>query len=152
MQRTLLARGAAAVALAAALPLALSGCDSLDLLQHQVSGTAASTRALELAWRTPASEPEWIPADATRIRYVAATGGAADASPATVRADTSSGLPASCAVIERRSLDSFGPTWAPRAFPDRVERCGNWAVMWVDGGWFGWTPLAPSERTAKPVG
>ena len=39
--------------------------------------------------------------------------------------------------------------WAPKSFPDRVDRCGNWAVMKVSGGWFGWTPLAPSEVAAN---
>jgi hypothetical protein len=110
------------------------------------SGTVASPAALAHAWRTPASEPDWVPADATGIRFVAATGGSADASPASVRVVTASALPDSCTTIPRRSLDSFGEDWAPSSFPDTVSRCGNWAVMRVDDGWFGWTPLAPAER------
>lgn len=140
----------AAVSLAVALPLSLTGCtDLIGSLQRQTEGTAKDPRALELAWRTPASEPSWIPADARRIRWVAATSGPADATPATVRVDTGTALPADCTEIERRSLDSFGPEWAPGAFPDRVERCGDWAVMKVDGGWFGWTPLTPEEASAR---
>lgn len=133
------------IVLIAALPLALTGCSMGDALNHQTSGTAATTTALEQAWQTPASQPEWIPADAKDIRYIAGTGGSADQSPATVRVTTASGLPDTCTEIERRSLDSFGEPWAPTTFPDRVERCGNWAVMKVDDGWFGWTPLAPGE-------
>jgi hypothetical protein len=134
-----------ALALAAALPLLLAGCSVEDALHRQTSGTADSRAALQQAWRTPASQPDWVPADATDIRYIAATGGAADRSPASVRVATASALPDTCTTIERRSLESFGEDWAPPKFPDRVERCGNWAVMRVHGGWFGWTPLAPSE-------
>jgi hypothetical protein len=135
-----------AVALVAALPLLLSGCSVADALHHQTSGTAATPAALAQAWRTPASQPDWVPADSADIRYIAATGGSADESPASVRVTTSSALPAGCTPIARRSLDSFGESWAPAKFPDTVERCGNWAVMKVRGGWFGWTPLAPDER------
>ena len=134
-----------AAAVAVLVPVLLTGCGISDALHHQTSGTAATPAALEMAWHTPASEPDWVPADATGIRFVAATGGSADRSPASVRVTTTSPLPADCTEIERRSLDSFGEDWAPSKFPDRVERCGNWAVMPVDGGWFGWTPLAPSE-------
>jgi hypothetical protein len=136
-----------ALAVAALIPLALAGCGITDSLHGQTSGTAASVAALQHAWRTPASEPDWVPADATGIHYVAATGGGADVSPAAVRVTTASPLPKACTEIERRSLDSFGEAWAPTSFPGRVQRCGNWAVMKVRGGWFGWTPLAPSERT-----
>lgn len=135
-----------AVALAALIPLALSGCAVTDALHRQTSGTAATPAALAHAWRTPASEPDWLPADSTDIRFIAATGGGADRSPASVRVTTSSPLPDGCTEIPRRSLEAFGEDWAPEKFPDTVQRCGNWAVMPVAGGWFGWTPLAPGER------
>lgn len=141
------ARLLSALALAALVPLLLTGCSVEDALQKRTSGTADSPAALEMAWRTPASQPDWVPADATGIRFVAATGGSADASPASVRVVTASALPDSCTSIPRRSLESFGEDWAPSSFPDTVSRCGNWAVMKVHGGWFGWTPLAPAERT-----
>lgn len=144
------ARHLPALALVALLPLVLTGCSVEDALHEQTSGTADSPAALEQAWRTPASQPDWVPADATGIRFVAATGGGADVSPASVRVVTTSGLPRSCTTIPRRSLDSFGEDWAPSSFPDTVSRCGNWAVMKVDGGWFGWTPLAPAERNGQP--
>lgn len=136
-----------ALALVALLPLVLAGCSVEDVLHKQTGGTAASTDALEQAWRTPASQPDWVPGDATGIRWIAATGGSADESPASVRVVTASALPDSCTTIPRRSLESFGPDWAPSSFPDTVSRCGNWAVMKVQGGWFGWTPLAPDERS-----
>lgn len=127
------------------MPLLLAGCSVGDALQRQTTGTAATPAALEQAWRTPASQPDWLPADSTDIRYIAATGGSADETPASVRVTTASALPEACTAIDRRSLDSFGENWAPKKFPDTVERCGNWAVMQVKGGWFGWTPLAPGE-------
>jgi hypothetical protein len=134
------------LAVAALVPALLTGCSLSDALHKQTSGTAATPEALGLAWRTPASQPDWIPADSTGIHYIAATGGAADASPAAVRVRTSADLPSTCTAIPRRSIDSFGEDWAPKSFPTTIERCGNWAVMKVPGGWFGWTPLAPSER------
>jgi hypothetical protein len=137
------------LAVAALVPLLLTGCSLADAVHRQTSGAVATPHALALGWRTPASQPDWVPADSTGIHYVAATGGAADESPAAVRVTTSSALPSTCTDIERRSIDSFGEDWAPKRFPDTVERCGNWAVMQVPGGWFGWTPLAPSERAGS---
>jgi hypothetical protein len=136
-----------ALAVAALVPIALSGCGVADSLHKQTSGTAATPAALQQAWRTPASRPDWVPADSTAIHYIAGTAGSADATPASVRVATASPLPAGCTRISRRSLDSFGEDWAPSSFPDTVARCGNWAVMAVEDGWFGWTPLAPAERT-----
>lgn len=136
---------ALAASLLIALPLTLTGCGVADALHHQATGDVKTVAELHDAWRTPASEPTWIPSDATRIRYVAGTAGAQDADPATVRVDTRSALPADCTEVPRRSLDSFGPEWAPAKFPDRVDVCGNWAVMPVHGGYFAWTPLAPGE-------
>lgn len=135
-----------ALAVMALVPLVLTGCSIDDALHKQTSGSVDTAAALDQAWRTPASQPDWVPEDSTGIRYVAATGGAADASPASVRVTTASALPDSCTAIARRSLESFGEDWAPAKFPDTVQRCGNWAVMKVPGGWFGWTPLAPAER------
>lgn len=147
--RRRIARLLPALAIAALLPAALTGCGVSDALHQQTTGTASTTAELDHGWRTPASQPDWVPADATGIHYVAATGGAADRSPASVRVTTSSPLPAGCSWITRRSLDAFAESWAPKRFPDQVARCGNWAVMQVPGGWFGWTPLAPAEAAAR---
>ena len=134
-----------AAALLIAIPLTLAGCSVADVLQKQTTGDVSSVADLQSAWRNPASEPTWIPADATRIRYIAGTAGPKDADPASVRVDTKSALPADCKEVPRRSLDSFGSDWAPKEFPDTVDACGNWAVVSVDGGYFAWTPLAPGE-------
>lgn len=138
-------RLASAAAVAALVPLALAGCSFQDALEQRTSGTAATPAALAHAWRTPASEPDWVPEASTDIRYVAATGGPADRSPAAVRVTTTDALPTTCTGITRYSMDAFGEAWAPRSLPDRVQRCGNWAVVRVRGGWFGWSPLAPKE-------
>ena len=144
-------RIAPAIGLVVLLPLLLTGCGVQDLLQKRTSGTADSRDALGHAWRTPASQPDWVPADAKRIRYVAATDGSADATPASVRVTMRSALPEGCTTVPRHSLDAFGEDWAPSTVPEVIERCGNWAVVRVDGGWFGWTPLSPRER-AEPAG
>jgi len=137
----------AALVVAAGTAFALTGCsDVADVLHHQTQGSYDSRAALEQAWSTPASEPDWIPADATRLRMIAATGGAgADATPAVVRVRTATALPASCTEIDRRSMDPFSLDWAPAKIPARVQRCGNWAVVPVSDGWYGWTPLTPDE-------
>ena len=138
-----------ATALALLLPLALTGCGNpVDALQKRVSGTADTRADLLDAWSTtPASDPDWVPADAVDARYVAGTAGADGATPGTVRVTSPSGLPASCTTVERRSLDSFGEEWAVPVedLPERVQRCGNWIVVPTDDGWFGWTPLSPAE-------
>lgn len=137
-----------AAALALLVPLALTGCSNpIDTLQKRISGTADTRTALLDAWSTPASDPDWVPADASDVRYVAGTAGQADATPGTVRVTTASALPASCTEVERRSLDSFGEDWAVpvKDLPETVQRCGNWIVVPAEGGWFGWTPLSPGE-------
>ncbi len=134
-----------AAALLIALPLTLTGCGVVDALHKQSTGDVASVTQLHRAWTNPAAEPNWIPTNATRIRFIAGTAGAKGTDPATVRVDTSSALPADCTEVPRRSLDSFGPDWAPAEFPDTIDVCGDWAVMPVDGGYFAWTPLAPGE-------
>lgn len=136
-----------ALALAVALPMVLGGCAVGDALQHRTSGRVDTTEALEHAWRSPASQPDRVPKDATGIRFVAETRGGADRAAAAVRVATATALPASCAGVERRSRHAVEMAWAPSALPDTVQRCGNWAVVRVDGGWFGWTPLA-SEADA----
>lgn len=140
-----------AAVLAAALPIGLSGCGVSDVLQKRISGTSDSRRQVLDAWTAPASAPDWVPADATRIRYVAGTAGERDRAPGAVRVDSAGGLPSTCTTVRRFSLDAFGEDWAvPVAdLPERVQRCGNWIVVPARGGWFGWTPLSPREREQR---
>jgi len=116
-----------------------------NLTHARTTGTAESVRALELGWRTAASQPEWVPADATGIRFAATTSGPADETPAEVLVTTASPLPRTCTTAARTSSARLGEHWAPATVPDRVERCGNWAVVPVQGGWYGWTPFAPTH-------
>lgn len=134
-----------ALVVAALVTLALAGCSMPSPAHARTSGTAHSVRALELGWRTAASQPEWVPADATDIRYTATTSGPADETPASVRASSTSPLPRTCTTEARASSAGLVAHWAPSVVPDRVERCGNWAVVPVPGGYYGWTPFAPTK-------
>lgn len=129
----------------AVVTLALTGCSMPDLTPDRTGGTVHTVRALELGWRTPASQPEWVPGDSTAIRYTAATNGPADETPASVRVTTASALPPTCTTAARASSAALVTGWAPGTVPDRVRRCGNWAVVQVPGGWYGWTPFEPAH-------
>jgi hypothetical protein len=142
-----MSRVPSALVVAALVTLALAGCSMPSLGGARTSGTAHSVRALELGWRTAASQPEWVPADATDIRFSATTSGPADETPAVVRVTTASPLPRTCAASARASSVTLHERWAPTTVPDRVERCGNWAVVQVEGGWYGWTPFQPVQRS-----
>ena len=138
-RRSLLTAGAAAVL----LPLVLTGCSgTAGWLPRERHGVAATPAALELAWSTPASQPSWLPGDATRIRWVAATRGGADRAPAALLADSDAPLPRSCRPTEHHERAAITAAWTPRS-ADRVLRCGGWAVTAVDGGYYAWTPVEP---------
>lgn len=130
-----------AVVVALLTALLLAGCSGLpDLTPQRRQGVAATPAALELAWSTPASRPEWLPADAADIRWTAATTGGADRAPAALLARTSSPLPGSCRPVEDAARAAISAAWAPDAVHGPVRRCGGWAVVAVDGGYYGWTP------------
>lgn len=136
-RRAVLTAGAAAVL----LPLVLTGCSgAAGWLPRERHGVASSRAALELAWSTPASQPAWLPEDATRIRWIASTRGGADRAPAALLADTGAALPRSCRPAERHGRAAIAASWAPSAVQE-VRRCGNWAVAAVDGGYYAWTPV-----------
>lgn len=124
---------------AAAVLLLLTACDG-PLVMHQRSGTEATPAALAHAWSTPATQPDWVPSDSRHLRFMAKTLGPADETPAVVRVDTASALPASCAASSLDTSPALAPGWAPGMVATHVTRCGNWAVVPVPGGWFGWTP------------
>jgi hypothetical protein len=134
-----------ALVVAAVVALALAGCTVPSLSHPRTGGSVDSVRALQLGWRTPASSPEWVPAGSTGIRFTATTNGPADETPASVRVTTTGPLPASCTTTARPSAAALVERWAPSTVPDRVQRCGNWAVVEVPGGWYGWTPFAPTH-------
>lgn len=138
-RRSLLTAGAAAVL----LPLVLTGCSgTAGWLPRERHGVAATPAALELAWSTPASLPSWLPRDATRIRWVAATRGGADRAPAALLADSDGALPRSCRPAEHHGRAAITAAWAPHRVT-QVQRCGGWAVTAVEGGYYAWTPVDP---------
>ena len=136
-----MARRELAVAAAALLPLVVTGCSgTTGWLPRERHGVAASPAALAHAWSTPASQPSWLPADATRIRWAAATVGGADRAPAALLADSAAGLPRSCRPLEHPEPAAITASWTPHRTA-AVLRCGGWAVTAVDGGYYGWTPV-----------
>lgn len=138
-RHALLAAGAAAVL----LPLVLTGCSgTAGWLPRERHGVAESPRRLALAWSTPATQPAWLPQDATRIRWIAATRGGADRAPAALLADSAEPLPATCRPARHHEDAAIAASWTPR-HATRVLRCGGWAVTAVDGGYYAWTPVDP---------
>lgn len=134
------------VAAALLLPLALTGCSGPSaLVVHQRQGVAADPKALERAWSTPATQPGWLPADATRIRWIASTRGGADRAPAALEARSAADLPASCTPLEQPGGPAITASWTPSAPVAGVRRCGNWAVAAIDGGYSAWTPVAEAS-------
>lgn len=132
--------GVRVLALAAATAVALTGCTGMSFAGER-RGTAASADALALAWSTPASQPQWLPADATRIRSAITTMRGADASPAALRAAPSTALPKSCRTATAAdAAPGIDASWTPRLTGAVVQRCGNWLVTRVDDGYYGWTP------------
>lgn len=127
-------------AAAAVAVLALVGCAASPLVAHRRGGVAADRAALLQAWSTPATQPGWLPADATRIRWVAATRGGADRAPAAIEARSDARLPAACTPAGSVAGVAITASWSPDRAPVDVRRCGNWAVAAVPGGWYGWTP------------
>ncbi|MFD1722697.1 hypothetical protein [Amnibacterium endophyticum] len=138
---------AAPVAAALALAVALAGCSASPLVAHRRGGTAADPAALLKAWSTPATQPGWLPEDATRIRWVASTRGGADRAAAVLEARSAGPLPDSCTALPDGRGAAIGAAWAPQRVPAEVRRCGNWAVTAIDGGYYGWTPVDAAAAT-----
>jgi hypothetical protein len=119
---------------------ALVGCTAIgNLLHHETDETFTSTAELG-NW---IGDADWVPADATEIRVHSSTNGMVSV----VRATTPSEL-TGCTEVERQSLWAFSPGWEPTDLPAKAWACGDWDVVPVDGGWFGWNPNDPDEAAA----
>ena len=121
-----------AVALAT-LTLTLTGCSGVtDALSNQAQGRFDSVAEAKEGWATEAPFPAWLPEDSRNIRTFVAT----KAALADLRVDTEGDLPAECEEGERRTYSTYAADWAPQGLlPDRVQQCGDWSVIPVDGGW-----------------
>ncbi|MGV8858712.1 hypothetical protein [Rhodoglobus sp.] len=127
----------------AILLVSLAGCSAIsDTLHNESTSEFASASDLVKDWDTKAL---WVPENAQEIRIRESTPGDA----AILRATTDSKLdPQLCVEVERQSAATFDADWAPDSYVDKVFACGDWAVIPADGGWFGWTPNHPDEKSA----
>jgi hypothetical protein len=115
-----------------AASVALTGCSALkDSITNRHELTFDAYADAAATW---SSMPAWIPMDATAIRLRETTN-----APIAVVAVTSATDPADCVSADRRYIPGIGADWEPTDYPHTVLRCGDWEVMPVDGGWFGWT-------------
>lgn len=149
-QHTPARRLARVAATAALLPLALgaTGCSYLtNALHHETDRTFSTAASMEGEWM---GDAPWIPADATDIHLHSSTSGLV----AQIRVVTDSDLdPALCAQTERLSLWAFPGDWTPQgALPEKVFACGDWDVVPMKDGWFGWTPTDDDEQAHSPSG
>jgi hypothetical protein len=128
---------------------ALSGCSTItEQLQNERSSQFESTTDLEERWDKTAP---WLPADATDIRTHESTKG----DPAILSATTDAALDSSlCAETPRQSSPMFAQPWSPAdkdVFVDAAFACGDWTVIAIPGGWYGWTPNDPDEKAVSPA-
>lgn len=134
---------------AAGLVLSMTGCGAISNAVHKTHDERfADVAAAEQGWKG-VSAPAWLPADATDIRNLATT----DESHSVVLVRSSSALPSSCQEADRRAVPFDTTSWTPKLdrFPDRVERCGDYEVMPVDGGWFGWFSATEPGQVPSPA-
>lgn len=121
----------------------LAGCSLVDELAHkQKSEEYASASAFETESDLDAA---WVPSDATDIRIVRST----TADDASVLLLSPSELDAEdCFEVPRASAPAYSIEGSPEVYgQDEVFACGTWSVVAAEGGWFGWTPNHPDERT-----
>jgi hypothetical protein len=123
----------------------LTGCSQVSNALHKVHEESFDTRAAAKEGWVGVTAPRWIPADATGIKNLATT----NESNAVVRVTSPSDLPDTCAEADRVAIPFESPEWAPtfERFPDRVERCGDYEVVPVEGGWFGWFSATEEGQT-----
>jgi hypothetical protein len=122
----------AIVALGLAASVSLTGCSGLkDALSNRHELTYDDYASASAGW---AAIPSWIPTDAAAIRLRETT----NAPVAVVQLLTDSEA-VDCATANRRYIPGIGGDWIPTDYPHSVLRCGDWEVMSINGGWFGWT-------------
>ena len=134
MKNSRTARVAAAASLALVAALTLSSCSSIvDAAQGVTEKEFDDFASAEDGW--PGEIPAWLPADVSEIHVRSTNNGKV----AMVRADTTSKPAGDCAETERKQIAVWVTDWSPeKVTPETVIACGDWEIMPVDGGWFGW--------------
>lgn len=127
---------------------ALTGCSQVSNALHRTHEQSFPDRAAAQEGWTGVASPGWLPADATDIRGLATD----DETNSVVALTSPSDLPAGCVAADRRGIPFESPDWAPAldAFPDRVERCGDYEVMRTEDGWFGWFTATRAGQVPSP--
>lgn len=133
---------ALAVLVLATLPLA--GCSMLPGGTGKFEETFTDYASAKAEWRN-GDIPSWIPADFSRVRSRALTDGSA----AIVEVLTESEIVSTgCTETARTVSPDLGGVWEPTELPDEVMRCGEYEIIPVEGGWFGWY-VPSSAKTAS---
>ena len=123
---------AAFIAVGLAASVALTGCSGLkDSLTNRHELSYDDYAAAAESWT---AIPSWIPTDAAAIRLRETTN-----APVAVVQLLSATDPVDCAPADRKYIPGIGGDWVPTDYPHEVLRCGDWEVMSINGGWFGWT-------------
>lgn len=130
-----------AVLVLAALPL--TGCSMLPGGAAHFEETFTDYPSAKQDWRN-GDIPSWIPTDVTRVRSRAMTDGSA----AIVEVITATPPVGDCTEAARVDEPTLSGVWQPEEFPDQIIRCGEYEIMPVEGGWFGWYVRA-STKTAS---
>ena len=132
-----------ALAVLALAVLPLAGCSMLPGGSSHYEETFTDYASAKAEWRG-GDIPSWIPDDFTRVRSRAMTDGSA----AMVEVTTATPPVGDCTEAPRIGEPTLSGVWQPEEFPDEITRCGEYEIMPVEGGWFGWYVRA-STKTAS---
>ena len=132
---------------AVALALSMTGCSTLTNIAQKTHDESFADRASATGGWSGVPAPSWLPADATDIHNLATN----DETNAVIALRSVSREPTGCVEADRTAIPFDSPSWAPKLdrFPDRVERCGDYEVMRIDGGLLGW--FSATEAGQKPT-
>ena len=125
--------------------LSLTGCSMLPGNTGHFEETFTDYASAESGWRN-GTIPSWIPDELSRVRSRAMTDGSA----AIVEVLTESEIVGDgCTESARIGSPDLGGVWEPDEFPDEVMHCGDYEIMPVDGGWFGWYERASTQSASS---
>jgi len=122
--------------------LSLTGCSMLPGGTSHFEKTFTDYASAKQNWRN-GDIPSWIPEDFTRVRSRAMTDGSA----AMVEVTTTTPPVGDCTEAPRIGEPTLSGVWQPEELPDEITRCGEYEIMPVEGGWFGWYERS-STKTA----
>ena len=127
----------AALTAVAFTALALTGCSATsikDAFTNRHEETFATYDEASDGWAAD-EIPTWIPTDGTEIRSRATGDLTARVAQVMTESDPAA---TNCGTTARTELPGIGADWQPEEYPDDIIRCGDWEIMPIEGGWFGW--------------